>query len=1323
MRRTSFVALVLSFLSSPLYAAISGSVVSPDGQPVAGARVSIHALESNDARHQRLLSASPEAVPLASTQTDAKGNFSLQSPKESVVELRVTARGYAPSQRTVEADDDTGVISLTKTETSTGRVTAAGKPVAGATVAIRYDNAEYLTKTDEQGRYEAPDFTRARQIIVLHKDYAIDEELFFSPMGGRTPASEMNRALTGGTTLTGRVVASDAKTPVANAAISLDQWPLAVSGEDGTFTLAHVPPKWQLLLARKDSLLAQRAFSTDKSVTLRMERGAILSGRVTDAKTKVPVSNATIRLGTRRFGGSSVAFSALTDAKGAYSLVVPPASMSLMASHPSYTSDDIDVAAAAGQQVTRDFALQQRARISGVVVDEAKRPVSGATVAAQNPDQPMGRMPMRIMRDGGGVISGIDGRFTMRVAADQDVRLRATKKGLPTASGDTLHLAAGERKTGVVLTIPSGIAVSGRVTDDHGDPLSGVAVSAVEAAPGRDGGMRRMFVMNFGGEEEDVVRTAGDGTFSMRLKEGMYDFTFRREGYAPKPVRAQTISAAGTNTIETSLEPAVEITGRVTRGGMGIEGVNLFSFGSGDSSATTGPDGSFTIGGLSPGMVRLMLRKEDDFIQEQRNLTAPARDVNIELPAGGRISGHVVEKGTRKAITSFNAGVSTSRSGGGMVMMGPPQLRDFTSEDGSFTLENVPAGAVNLVVTAPGYSSGRMNVDVQEGKPVSDLTIELDAGVRLVGKVTAPNGSPLSDVRVQVAPSPTGSFARTGSIASTSTDANGEYTLDSLESGEETIEFEHPKYVAMSRSVALKGKETRLDVQLSGGITVSGTVTTDSGMPVADAEVGAFASGGTMRNARTNASGQFELESLSPARYRITAEKAGYTDGVLEDVDVSAGAPVHLVLRTGGTIYGHITGLTEQELGNATVEARSGRNYASTAVDPSGNFKIEGAPTGTVQVTASVMSRATFTRRTSPMQTVEVSAGSAQQVNIDFRNDTVVRGRVTRNGAPLGGANVSFYSPNTRSQTMATVSADEQGNYTVSGLEPGEYSVNVSDMQRFSGYSTTYTVRGSGTFDIAFNAGSVRGRVVDATTNEPIADANVQFRPSAADTRIVRGAMSDPNGAFTLDYIAPGPYVVTASKEGYGGQPIETRLDERGGEDVEIRLSRTAGVTLRVVDGRDNRPITAAAVVFDAVGRIVNPDGGMMRFGDATPEDMKLSLAPGQYTATVTSFGYAARSVTFTSPSTQVVAMTPGGTIMVQSRESRRRHVRLTDASGMIYPRYGSRAVMFDIMAGTLPIEHVAPGTYALQIVNDEGSVEDSVQVVVREGETVSVGI
>jgi uncharacterized GH25 family protein len=1324
MHRYFCALLALCLAALPSFAAITGVVMTGDGQPISGARVSIRAFESSEAYRARLLSASPDAVPLASVQTDSKGTFSLESPKEPVVDLSISARGYQPTQRSIERDEEVGAIVLSKSETRKASVTTGGKPVANALVVVDYDGYEHLTRTDEQGRYEAPDPKRASRITVLHPDYAVTYEAF-TPMGNAS-ASALNRTLAPGTAFKGKVVSGEQDAPVAKAAVFVDGWPLATTGDDGTFTIAHMPLKWTSITARKDALLGQRAFSKEPSATLRLTPAATISGRVTNSKTRVPIAGAVVNIGPRRFGpGPSNSTSAVTDAKGAYSVVIPGGTYTVMVMHPGYELSPADATASPGQQTSKDVALSPLSRVSGVVMDESKRPVVVAALDTENAERARSGMPpMRMMRLGGeAVVSGPDGRFTLRVQPDQELWVRATKRGFPAAKSDAFSVPAGDRKAGLVLTIPSGVPVSGRAVDTQGDPLSGVSVTASEA----ESGQRAMFRTFIGGPpgDEDAVRTASDGTFTMRVKEGTYDFTFRRDGLAPKTVRGQVVTATTSPSVEATLEPAAEITGRVTRGGVGIGNVMIIAMvpGSGGNNTVTGPDGSFTVSGLAPGSVRLMARSNEEFVQEQRNITAPAKDVVIEVRAGGRISGRVVEKGSGKPITAFDAGITTSRGGpgGGMVMMGPPQLKSFTSDDGSFTLESVPAGATVVMASSPGYASTRLNVNVEEGKDVTGLELQLDTGVKLTGKVTAPNGSPLSDVNVRVMPSPTGSFATSGSERMSMTDSNGEYTIDGLEAGEESISFSHAKHTSTQKAVTLKGRETRLDVQLSSGGRFSGTVVTESGAPVADAQVEA-SSGTGYESARTNASGEFVLDSVSPGRYRFRATKAGLADGVATDVDVTSGTPLRIVMKTGGTISGRIIGLNAQELGVAQVEAYAPQGSSTSGtVDANGNYRIEGVGSGTVQVQAWTGTPFNGNSRRAPGQTVDLAPGGSQQIDITFPGDIILSGRVTRNGMPISSGQVNFI-PRGGSRGSGTSPTDSDGRYSVTGLEKGEYSVMVSDSQRGgTPYSTTYQVHGTATWDIDYKTNTLRGRVLDRSTNEPLPNVTVALRNASGTEgpRYTRSGLTDATGAFLVDTIPPGSYIATATKEGFANESKELYVTESATPDLEFSLGRNAGVVLTVVDARDGRSLSARAVAFDMQGRIA--DETRMVFGGGDTGSITLNVAPGSYIATISANGYAPRQVTIQSPSTQTVALSPGGTVQLRSKHDQPMRIRLIDASGAPYPRFSISMPSRDLLPspGTTTMSNIAAGTYTLQLMSGE-VVVDSKRLVVMEGQTVS---
>ncbi|HET7712248.1 MAG TPA: carboxypeptidase-like regulatory domain-containing protein, partial [Thermoanaerobaculia bacterium] len=965
---------------------------------------------------------------------------------------------------------------------------------------------------------------------------------------------------------------------------------------------------------------------------------------------------------------------------------------------------------------------------SGTVVDEDKRPVAAATLAAQNvssDDNPM--MFLRVQRPFGSAISGPDGRFVVRTEGDREIQVHASRKGFPSGKSAPFRVAQGERKSGVVISIPRGMALTGRVTDRDGKPLSGVAVTATEAQRSAPGGMRRVVMAAMRSQDEDQIQTGSDGTFTIRLKEGAYDLAFKREGFAVTTVRGHQVSDAA-RPLEVVLNPGVEISGRVVRNSAGIEGVNVFGMSSegGQTSAVTGPDGSFTLSDLTPGSMMVNISKQDEFIQQMRTINAPSKDVLFEVPAGGRITGRVVDKTTKQPVTNFQAGLSRVRGGGGMVFAGPPQLKSFTTDDGTFALEGVPSGQQTVVVHAAGYAEGRVpSIAVEEGKTVADVTVEMDRGTRVTGKVTGPDGAALSGATVRLAPqSMMGARIMSPTDPTTVTDASGEYVLEGIEAGERTFEFMQQGLISTQKTVQITGREVRVDAQLSAGQRVTGQVVTQSGGPVADAMVSARsgASGSfSGRSARTDASGMFTLENLAPGRYTISASKDGLPNGRVEDFDISSGAPLRIVLPAGGVVYGRVTGLEEADLRQTTVYARGAQGGASGSVDGSGNYRIEGAPTGTLRVSAAVESMGT--RRSSPEKSVVLEGGGSVQLDLEFPADVVIRGRVTREGKPLAGARILFVNRDTGSRMSADTSTDESGQYSVTGLTNGTYSVAVMDLQRMAPFNTSYEVRGSGSFDIDIRSAQLRGRVVDAANGSPLGRTVVQVRSGATGPEAMlasRSTETDDAGAFLIDSITPGTYNATFSKDGYGSETREVIVRESGTDSVEIKLAKNEGISLKVVDGRDKRTLNASVTVYDAQNRVLHDE--MFRFGVAA-ESVRIAVPPGQYRATVSADGYAPRNVILTSPGHQYVELTPGGTIVIRSKAGTLRRAKMLDANGQPYSRFRTfnPTLTIDPAPGTTTFRFIAPGNYTIQILGDGDVVVGSQVVTVMEGQTTTV--
>jgi hypothetical protein len=315
---------------------------------------------------------------------------------------------------------------------------------------------------------------------------------------------------------------------------------------------------------------------------------------------------------------------------------------------------------------------------------------------------------------------------------------------------------------------------------------------------------------------------------------------------------------------------------------------------------------------------------------------------------------------------------------------------------------------------------------------------------------------------------------------------------------------------------------------------------------------------------------------------------------------------------------------------------------------------------------------------------------------------------------------VNFYPRGTSARSSGMSPTDEQGRYSVSGLEEGEYNVTVGD--RMAPYSTTYQVRGTATYDVEYKTAPLRGRVLDVSTNEPLANVAVQLRSTSQSDgyRTGRGAVTDAAGSFVLDSVPPGSYTVTASKDGFGNEIKEVLVGDSAQPELELHLSHNEDMVLSVVDARDGRAISARASVYDMQGRLVNEP--RMMFGGGEPADVKLSLSPGSYTASVSANGYATRNIRFQAPSKQTVPLSPGGTLLVKSKHSARVRVRFIDSMGLPYPRFSNFPPTRELVPspGTTTMSNMAAGTYTMQLLGENDVVLESKQVVIAEAQTVT---
>jgi carboxypeptidase family protein len=1290
--RAAFLTASLFLVSLPARAAITGTVIGSDGRAVAGAKVAAFALETAEEQRARWVSADPVRKPLVSVVSDSNGGFAID-PKVPVADLRVEVAGQPAVGVRAAANDDTGVLQIPAQPLARAAITANGRPLPGATIIIRSGGAESITTSDARGQYWLPDPKRIpSRLLVQHPGYApVEREV------DTITLRNADVAMSSGVALTGQVVAADGQTPVANAMIQVDDLTLATTGANGMFSIEHAPPGGRRIVARAGDRIAVRLLRREKKFLLRLGPMATITGSVRDLGSGIAIAGAQVIAAAPRYDGPDAGAWAVSNDKGNYAITgLAGGEYELTAVHPGHATPRLIVNAPAGGATRRVLYTPALARIAGSVVDDGSHAIAGATVSVRHAGGDMVSTPAWV-RAPQRTVSGPSGRFVLRTAEEGSILLDAKKAGLPPAHSGIIRVAAGARTAGIVITIARGVALNGRVVTRDKKPVAGAAIVATET--GESGAH----------DAEEPVRTSADGTFSMRLGEGVYDLLITAPGHSPRTLRAQV--SAGAEPLEVTLEPGVEISGRVTRGGSPVEAVDVFTITVANvPSVKTGPDGGFRIPDLAPGEVMLAFKKPADFIQATRTVTAPASDVEVNLPEGGRVAGRVVDQATHEPVKSFDAGVSR----GGAALMVTPAMRAFATEDGTFAIDGVPVGSLTLSVSAPGYVMARVpNINVESGRSVDDVEVALERGVRVTGRVTGPDGDAAGGVLVRVDPAAsTRGAAMNDPFALT--DPDGEYQLDSVDPGPTTLAFSRAGLLTVRKSMTLSGPTAEVDAQLGAGSSISGVVVLDSGAPVGNVEVRAWsAAEAAGKTALTDESGTFAIAGVAAGHYEITAARAGFGSAALHDVEIPSAGMLRIQMKRGGVIEGRLTGLSPAELRSTTVQAWSADGgSASAPASEAGLYRIADAPAGTVRVSASSRTLAGSVRNAAT-KSVQLEPGTTANVDLEFGADIVVRGRITRNGAPLPGVAVSFVPASTVQRYARTV-ADGSGRYEITGVDDGSYTVTVLDTER-GPYSTTVAVNGSTTFDIDLKGSRVAGRVSDASTGGALADALVELRRTNAGAPDLRSTLSDASGGFSFDEVVAGSFEARVQKAGYGAATVGVAVSEAGAPPLDVKLAQSSGLSLRIVDGRDARPLNGWYHAESGAGQSF--DGVIAGIAEPAP----LALAAGSYRLTVGASGYASRTLTIAAPGETAVALTPGGSILVSSSSETFAFVRVSDAAGQpirFGPGPAGGLIRVDPAPGKTRIANVAPGTYLVQLVVD-GNVLRSAPVTVREGETV----
>jgi len=687
-----------------------------------------------------------------------------------------------------------------------------------------------------------------------------------------------------------------------------------------------------------------------------------------------------------------------------------------------------------------------------------------------------------------------------------------------------------------------------------------------------------------------------------------------------------------------------------------------------------------------------------------KSVNAPADDVKLVLPGSRKITGRVTDAASGEAVRKFTVAVAESAEES-FAMPEP-----FDASSGDFTVD-APEGSVILTVTADEYAPAKgIAVDAKSSEPVA---IKLSRGRALRGRVVDQKGEPIQGVAIG-----RGESYTLDDREPLQTLADGTFELRGLPFDEETVvSFGKSGFVTQEQKVRAGRDDVTVEVTLLKGITVTGRVIDRAGTPAGGVrvQVSSAAHGATNTAAQTDDSGAFRVEGLALARYDFSVDTTPSGErGELKDVDVAKTRELTIRLEKAATatIFGRVTGLGTKDMGLSmqpfvTVNVAEG-DTQTAAVDAGGNYRIENAPAGVVEVQARSGGRRGW--RSSAKSTVELRVGSETRVDLAFAEQVTVRGHVTRGGAPLGGVTVSWDG---ESNSSALTGAD--GAYEAA-VDPGEYDVSLTVNSKPLPFAKHIVVQRSSEIELRVDPTTVSVSVFDADTGTPLAGATVQASPPG-ETHELATAVTGADGIAALDVQQGTAVTLVASKRGYAN--ASENVTARSGVAASLRLQRTPGVVVRIVDLRDGRTLSGYVIARDAAGRVVastyqtDPDG-----------TVTLPLAAGAYRISASADGYGSHTVNASVPSGEVrVPLPRGGNLSIRSTRALHGSARLIQPDGEEYVRCWCSGIAEIKLNGPITlVDRISPGAYVLDVAL-AGEKARRIPVSVIEGQTVTVPI
>jgi hypothetical protein len=224
-----------------------------------------------------------------------------------------------------------------------------------------------------------------------------------------------------------------------------------------------------------------------------------------------------------------------------------------------------------------------------------------------------------------------------------------------------------------------------------------------------------------------------------------------------------------------------------------------------------------------------------------------------------------------------------------VVIDGHPRLRDVTNSRGDYRLSGVPAAALTLIVSAPGYADEETTIDAGADGDELRTDVTVDPGDSVAGVVVDGDGKAVSGAEVACTD-------KKRKALTTRTDQRGRFELPTEADGCEAVAT-HSVYGESPRLALLSGPDN--PIALVPPASIAGVVVDDKGAPLRSFRLSIAeyrAADGSANRGRTNyqqtfshPQGRFSIRALPPGSYVLSASHTRYPDKRTKTIKLARG--------------------------------------------------------------------------------------------------------------------------------------------------------------------------------------------------------------------------------------------------------------------------------------------------------------------------------------------------------------------------------------------------------------------------------------------------